>query len=182
MLEIGAKIKSIRQQRNMTLVELADKTGIQIATLSRIENLKMTGTVESHINIAKALETDIATLYSDIIKEDETADLTNTKPIFDVSIKDTSSLEILTNNALSRKMLPVLIIIGKGDSTSKEQDKFGSEKFIYVLEGEVEIKIEDKTYPLSSGNSIYFNSSKEHYIINKGKKTARLLSVTTIQT
>ena len=42
---IGKRVKELRKARNMSLSELAKLSGVQIATLSRIENLKMIGTL-----------------------------------------------------------------------------------------------------------------------------------------
>ncbi|MCK5178412.1 MAG: helix-turn-helix transcriptional regulator, partial [Candidatus Omnitrophica bacterium] len=60
---IGKRLRELRMAQGMSLSGLAEKSGVQIATLSRIEHLKMTGTVESHMNIARALDIDITQLY-----------------------------------------------------------------------------------------------------------------------
>ena len=38
---IGTKIKDLRKTQKMTLTELSQKSGVQLATLSRIEHMKM---------------------------------------------------------------------------------------------------------------------------------------------
>ena len=43
---IGKIIHKLRKDRKMTLVELAQKSGVALATLSRMENGRMTGTLE----------------------------------------------------------------------------------------------------------------------------------------
>ena len=63
MQQLGTHIQQIRKIRKMSLTELAQSSGVQIATLSRIENGKMTGTLGSHMNIAKALGVDITEIY-----------------------------------------------------------------------------------------------------------------------
>ncbi len=42
---IGTKMHALRKAKKLTLTDLARKSGIQLATLSRIENLKMVGTI-----------------------------------------------------------------------------------------------------------------------------------------
>ena len=42
---IGEIIHRLRKEKKMTLVELAEKSGVALATLSRIENGRMTGTL-----------------------------------------------------------------------------------------------------------------------------------------
>ena len=43
---IGKRLREIRQAQGMSLTTLAEKSGVQIATLSRMENLKITRTPE----------------------------------------------------------------------------------------------------------------------------------------
>ena len=54
-MSIGKTIHALRKENKMTLLELADKSGVALATLSRMENAKMTGTLESHMKICDAL-------------------------------------------------------------------------------------------------------------------------------
>ena len=46
---IGEKLHAIRKAKRISLTELSEKSGVQMATLSRIENKKMVGTLESHM-------------------------------------------------------------------------------------------------------------------------------------
>src|SRR3989338_4620541 len=177
---IGKRLREIRQAEGMSLTTLAEKSGVQIATLSRMENLKMPGTLESHMNIAKALGVDVTQLYTAIIREESKAEAATTKSASDVFIhSDKSSYEILTSNFLGKRMMPILLKIEPDGQTNTEQNRPGSEKFIFVLEGKIEARVGDKTYPLAKANSLYFDASLEHYFVNTGKSTARMICVGT---
>ena len=177
---IGKRVQELRKVRGMSLTELAEKSGVQIATLSRIENMKMTGTLESHMNIARALGVDITQLYTAIIKEEDKAQVQTAKSVSDVFVhSDKSSYEILTSNVLGKRMMPILLKIEAGDRTNMEQNPPGSEKFIFVLEGKIEVQVGDKTYSLSKNNTLYFDASQEHKFVNAGKTTARVICVGT---
>lgn len=63
---IGEKIKAIRKAKKLSLTKLSELSGIQLATLSRIEHDKMTGTLETHARIALVLEISLSELYSDV--------------------------------------------------------------------------------------------------------------------
>lgn len=175
-------MQELRKGRKMSLTDLAEKSGVQIATLSRMENQKMTGTLESHMQIAQALEIDLTELYKDVTvqnaedrievqKKDAQADIFN--------YSDKSSYEILTSKILNKKMMPVLLKIEPGGATNKEQNNTGSEKFIFILEGHVAIEIGEKFYDLAQGNTLYFDSSLPHIFKNSGKHIAKLICVTT---
>jgi len=177
---IGKRLKELRKEKGISLTDLAEKSGVQIATLSRIEHLKMTGTLESHMNIAKALEIDITQLYTDIIKGEDKIDLKTSKSAGDVFIhSDKSSYEILTSKILSKKMMPILLKIEAEGRTNKEQNQTSAEKFIFVLDGKIEVRIEESSYTLSKSNTLYFDASLEHCFVNVGKSTAKILCIST---
>jgi len=177
---IGKRLKELRKSQGMSLTVLAEKSGVQIATLSRIEHMKMTGTIESHMNIAKALGIDITQLYAGIVKEEDKVDVGTARTRTDTFVhSDKSSYEILTSKVLNKKMMPILLKIDPDGRTNKEQNQPGSEKFVYVLEGKVEVMIDKKPYPLSKGHSLYFDASVAHYFVNKGKSTAKVICVGT---
>lgn len=177
---IGKKLKEIRKSKGMTLVELSEKSQVQIATLSRIENLKMTGTVDSHMAIAKALEVDVLQLYADMINEEKKVDLTDHATQKDLFIHgEKASFEILTTNVLKKKMMPTLLTLENGGKTNTEQNKTGTEKFIYIIEGNVKVVIGETPYSLTKGHSIYFDASIKHYFRNDESKVTKILIVST---
>jgi len=177
---IGNKVHELRKARNMSLTELSKKSGVQMATLSRIENMKMTGTLDSHMDIAKALDMDITELYKNAEKESKRVDVHSSKGSSDVFVhNDLASYEILTNNVLSKRMMPMLIKIESGGRTNLEQNKYGAEKFLFVLEGKLTVKIGSEAYSLSKNSTLYFDASVEHYLINEGKSTVKVLCTAT---
>ena len=177
-MQIGNRIKQLRTERKMSLTELSKQSGVQLATLSRIEHLKMTGTLESHLKIAKALGVPLPQFYSDILKEDKKVDVQTSKTSSDVFVhSEKSSYEILTAKVLSKKMMPILLKLEPGAETSLEQNPHGCEKFIFVLEGKIEARIAEETYFISKSNTLYFDASLEHKLINAGKALARVICV-----
>ena len=177
---IGKRVQELRKVRGMSLTELAEKSGVQIATLSRIENMKMTGTLESHMNIARALGVDVTQLYSAIIREESKTAVQTPQSLSDVFVhSEKSSYEILTSNILGKRMMPVLLKIEAGGETNKEQNPAGSEKFVFVLEGKIDVRAGEKSYSLAKYNTLYFDASLEHKFVNAGKTTAKVICVGT---
>ena len=76
-------------------------------------------------------------------------------------------------------MMPILLKIEAGGKTNREKNQGGTEKFVFVLEGKIEVNIGKEHYPLSKSNTLYFDASAEHCFINKGKSTAKVLCTTT---
>ncbi|MBI3602338.1 MAG: helix-turn-helix transcriptional regulator [Candidatus Omnitrophica bacterium] len=177
---IGDKLHEIRKAKKITLTELSKKSGVQLATLSRIENKKMTGTLESHMAIAKALSIDVVELYSSVIREQKQVEISQAAAGSEVfTHSEKSSFEILTKNLLSKRMLPTLIRIEEGGVTQQEEEAPGCEKFLFVLEGAVEATIDTKSFRLTKNNTLYFDASLPHLFKNAGRSIARLLCVAT---
>lgn len=177
---IGKKMKELRKVRKMTLTDLSRQSGVQLATLSRIENMKMTGTLQSHMDIAKSLGVSLADLYGDIEQAAKKVEFSKAKSETDIFVhSEKSSYEILTSHVLSKKMMPRLVKIDPEGKTNTEKNQIGTEKFLFVLEGKVEAKIDQESYILSRYNTLYFDASLPHCLINKGKVQAKLLSVVT---
>lgn len=62
-MNIGTKIKQIRNSKNMSLEELSKKSGISLTELSNIENNKCKPTVVTIKKISKAFDYDYDKLY-----------------------------------------------------------------------------------------------------------------------
>ncbi len=179
-MHIGRKIKELRKLRKISLSQLAQESGIQIATLSRIENHKMVGTLDSHMKIAKALRVSLPQLYSEVIKETSKTAVQTPQTLTNVFVhNELTTAEILTNDVLLKKMMPSLIKIAPGGETAPEQNAMGTEKFLFVLEGKIEVKVGEERYVLSKSHTLYFDASLPHHLINIGKSLARVLCVVT---
>lgn len=178
-MHVGEIIHKMRKEKRMTLSELADKSGVALATLSRVENGKMTGTLDSHMSISKALEITLPDLYKDLSTSKKIVDVQSQRTRTEVFIhdKDTSS-EMLATKVLDKKMMPILIKIGKRGATHKEETRPGIEKFIFILEGKIEVNVGTEKYNLTKGDTLYFESSIPHHFKNIGKGEARLICVT----
>ena len=65
-MKIGNTIKRLRKQKGMTLKQMSKITGIQSATLSRIENDKMEGGLNTYMLIAGGLDLKLSQLFTAI--------------------------------------------------------------------------------------------------------------------
>ncbi|MBF0490390.1 MAG: helix-turn-helix transcriptional regulator [Candidatus Omnitrophica bacterium] len=177
---IGDKLHEIRKAKKITLTELSEKSGVQLATLSRIENKKMTGTLESHLAIAKALRIELVELYNSMVREQKRVEVSGNSRNSEIfTPNEKSSFEILTKNVLSKQMMPSLIRIEDGGATQQEENSTNSEKFIFILEGTVEAIIDNKPFKLEKNNTLYFDSSLPHKFKNTGRGVVKMLCVAT---
>ena len=175
-MHLGKTLKRLRKEKHITLVELAQKSGVAIATLSRIENGKMIGRVESHIKLCEVLGVTLPELYKDFSKK--TLEVIKEKVGHAVGIQNNKfSSELLISDTHNKKIIPLVIKIAKGEQTSTDKTNTGVDKFVYMLQGKVEANIGNEKYGLSQNDSIYLDSSVPHYFKNAGIGEARLVCV-----
>lgn len=179
-MELGERIRTLRKEKKVTLVELSKKTGVAQASLSRIETGIMKGTIESHKKIAEALGFSLAELYENLDQKlEEIAYRTDATIKQEVVIKnDTVKLELLTSQISIRKFAPVLITIPAGKELFFEKVARDTDKFLWLQSGSVTLKLKEREYALMTNETIYFDASYEHTIINNSEVEARILSVT----
>jgi len=176
-MNIGARLRELRKSRQLTLVELSKKSGVALATLSRIETGKRPGTLKVHFMIAKAFDMSLPEFYSAMEKPLPTEKREGYTDFF--VHNDAASSVILTKNIVSKRMLPVLIKLSSKGKTPQEQQHPGSEKFLYVLKGRVEAVVGKEKHILKKGATLYFDASQPHYITNKTNKEVRLICILT---
>ncbi|MBA2877992.1 transcriptional regulator with XRE-family HTH domain [Anoxybacillus kamchatkensis] len=70
-MHVGEKVRKIRNEKKLSLRQLATMTDMNHAYLSRIENGKVQPSVESLIKIAKALGCDVADFFEKKMEVDE---------------------------------------------------------------------------------------------------------------
>jgi transcriptional regulator with XRE-family HTH domain len=179
MDNIGKKIKLLRG--NMTQSELSKRSGVDKAIISKIESGKMLGTVECHSKLAEVFNLKLSELYAYI--EEEKPEPAEYHAGSEKSDSYQDFLQIITSLPLSKKMLPTFVILQPGEQKFLEETLKKVERFVIVLEGELEIEVENKVYRLKKetnvekGDNIYSTSPKRHRIKNTGSTIAKALCI-----
>jgi transcriptional regulator with XRE-family HTH domain len=181
--QIGVRLRALRKSQDITLVELSKASGVDAATISRIETGGMTGTLECHLKLATALGVKLTALYEGVeearMKEGVTVQPVSGRADVYVHESGKYSMAMLTTDILKKKLMPVFMTLEPGGSTRREEAKVGTEKFLYVLEGELEANIGEATHPLKRGGSLYFDASIPHIFRNASHRITRCLLVMT---
>ncbi len=179
-VELGLRIRTLRKERALSLEQLAAKSGVALATLSRIENGKGAGTFRTHQRIAEALGLSMPELYLGLQEPEQEAVLIEPQPgeaeIFTYDEK--ASAILLTRQVSSKQMFPQLIIIQSGGKTAQEQYRKGTERWLFGLEGAVEVTVGAKSYRITKDGTLYFKASLPHQLVNAERSVAKIISVT----
>lgn len=166
---IGEKIRNIRNERGLTIKELADKINVSSGYISQIERDLVEPSLTILRNIAKELGVTLAALFS----EDTHGGVVQiplgkrTKIKFaDINME----YEFLTPSARNRDIAPNMEVIffklSPKSWGSREVMLHEADECVIVLEGVLEYHIDDKVYTVEKGGSIYIPSHTCHYLYN----------------
>src|SRR5699024_8458526 len=172
--DVGSNIKNIRKKQKKTLKNLSDITGFSISFLSQLENGKSSATLESLKKISLALNVEPGSFFNDSHEDNNL--IHHNKIIKSHPNKQKIHYQSLYNSIKNAIFFPHLVTLepmqNKGNLI-----KHPGQEFIYVLEGELTIKINNETHILNYSDSIMFDSNKEHYWYNFTKKPVKFLSI-----
>ena len=173
-MELGAKLKDMRQQKNLTQEELADRCELTKGYISQLENELTSPSIATLIDLLTALGSNL----SDFFHEEAEEKIVFTQNEYIEKVSDGMSFNWVIPNAQKNAMEPVLVELEAGAETTADVPHEG-EEFGYVLEGRIGSVRAGKSFPAKKGESFYFTANKEHYIINKGKNKAKFIWVST---
>ena len=179
-MDLGTRIRALRKEHGLSLEELSERSGVALATLSRLENSKGSGTFRTHQKIAEALGLAITELYKDFDRPEEEAVLLQSESdeVETFTYDAKASAVLLASQIASKRMLPQLLVLQPGGKTAQEQYRKGTERWIFGLEGEVEVMVGKKGYRVTPGGTLYFKASLPHRFSNTRKSAARCIMVT----
>lgn len=174
-MEIGGKIKRLRQQLGLTQDELAARTELSKGFISQLERDITSPSIATLMDILAALGTDVGTFFTEKAPE---------KVVYSADDmcekEDASGVNIrwLVADAQRKALEPILVTLPAGESTEPD-DPHEGEEFGYVLSGSVTLQLGEKRYRVRKGDGFYFHSHSVHYLINNGKLPAKVLWVST---
>jgi len=183
---IGAKIKSIRESKQLSIEEVSSRSGLSVVQIERIENDVDLPSLAPLIKIARVLGVRLGTFLDDqaelgpvICRKKESTDGESIGFSNNESHgKKHMEYHSLSQDKSGRHMEPFLI-----DVSPTEQgvdfvlSTHEGEEFVYVLEGTVEINYGKNSYILEAGDSIYYDSIVAHHVHAASNQKARILGV-----
>jgi glyoxylate utilization-related uncharacterized protein len=95
------------------------------------------------------------------------------------SVDSNTKISLLTSNDIDKQMEPIFYEIGPKGESGRDYFAHPGEEFVFVLQGNLEIYVNEKKYSLEEGDSLYFKSSQKHKFYNPTEKTAKVIWVVT---
>jgi transcriptional regulator with XRE-family HTH domain len=182
---VGSKIKGLRETKNLSIEEIAERSGLTVEQINSIETDQNLPSLGPLIKIARALGVRLGTFLDDI--DDlgpaicRAADREKDSSIsFSNGASDARKhmeYHPLAQQKAGRHMEPFVIDINPEENPDFQLSAHEGEEFIYVMQGEVEIVYGKETYNLKEGDSIFYDSIVNHHVHGAPGKAAKILAV-----
>ena len=180
---VGEKIRTLRESLSISMEELAERSGLAVEQIERIENNVDIPSLAPLIKLARVLGVRLGTFLDD---QDETGpvicrkkEAKETISFSNNAIQSRRHMEYrsLSKSKADRHMEPFMIDIAPTKDSDFILSSHEGEEFIMVMEGTLEISYGKYTYILEEGDSIYYDSIVPHHVHAFEGQAARILAV-----
>lgn len=174
-LLVGKKLKELRGQRGYSLRYLADRSGLNVNTLSLIENGKTSPSVSTLQQLAFALDEPIAAFFeSEPIQKSVVFTSSDQRPQVAFDSAEMQNLgKDYTGNAVQAFVVTLDPVTGSGDRMIVHT----GHEFVYCLKGTIHYRVENEDYYLKMGDSLLFEAHLPHCWENKGDEVAQIMLI-----
>ena len=165
---ISSNLKKIREQRNLSLDQLAEVTGVSKSMLRQIETGRSSPTIATIWKIANGLRLSFTTLVS--------------KQRPDVAIMDFKGSKPLTAKSDRYRLFPLMpfdpehgfeiyhVEIDPKTTYQGEPHEGNVEEYVFVMQGKLEITVEENLYSVGANQFIRFIANRPHQYSSVGKE------------
>jgi transcriptional regulator with XRE-family HTH domain/mannose-6-phosphate isomerase-like protein (cupin superfamily) len=169
---IGGRIKSLRQEQELTLAELAEKSKLSASHLSQVERDKSPPSLMTLASIAQALEINLRDLFEsegDQIHISRTTDVPEetdgTYPVARLPLTiPSSSWNLEVDRLTLHPEAPCL-----------EFEPYPGEVLGFVLDGALALEIDDEQIELKAGDSIHYDANQPYRLCCGGDRPCSVI-------
>lgn len=166
-INLGQSIKSIRNERGMSLSQLSKDTGVSKAMLGQIERFESSPTVELLWKLSQGLNIEYTSLLS-----------SQGASLSDNAINQQGSIftPIFTSKEKKKNEVFYISLVPFDEQIRDAHNKV-NEETITVIEGKLEVYFDNKWHVLDSGQQVKFKANQKHgyRTTDKGAKFINIL-------
>jgi transcriptional regulator with XRE-family HTH domain len=172
-LQLGPRIRALRQARGFTLRELAERAGVTESFLSQVEREVTSPSIASVQRIAGALDLAIAELF---VEEAPHGRVVRRADRRRIAYPGLGAVDEFLTSGLDGRLQVILSTIEPGGGTGDEPYAHDSdEEVVLVLSGRLELWVADEHHVLEEGDTATYSSRLKHWNRNTGDTTAVVL-------
>ncbi len=163
---VGPRLRKVREQRGITLTDVAERTGISKSTLSRLENGQRRPSLELLLPLAQAYRVPLD-------------DLVGAPDVGDPRVR------LKPRRVNGRTVIPLThpggvqawkLVIPTSQSRPDPRTHDGFE-WLYVLSGRMRLILGDQDLVLAVGEAAEFDTQVPHWFGSTGNEPAEVLSI-----
>lgn len=171
---IGRTIRTLRNDRGMTLKAMAERTGLSPSMLSLLERGRTAPSIGTMVVVASALGVQMSDLMAGEGGAAESGPVSRAadQPVFRTA--EGALRRVLRRDRL-RGVEIALNEYAPGAASDARPHRHDGYEFGIAIEGRIEVTIDGRTHLLGAGDVISYPSSEPHRIANPGRRRARAL-------
>ena len=177
---VGERIRLLREDKGLSLEELAGLTGFETDLLMKIEENHVQPQLGTAIKLSKALDSALSLILSGAGDRRYTITRKNERKTVFRSTTDKGNKQLYTYKSLAPDVegrhMESLIVHLEEKTGDEELATHGGEEFLYVIDGVCALQLGDDQFELEPGDSVYYLSTVPHMIAAKDTK-ATILAV-----
>jgi transcriptional regulator with XRE-family HTH domain len=176
-IKLANRLRQLRQDKQLTLKEVATSAGMSPAYLSRVENHKVSLTIAGLEQLAEALDVPMAIFFDE---DSRNVPITHT-PAGQGECRRFRGpsgfvFEMLAAAKKGKLMEPLIVDLGTASQPMPLKAHSG-EEFNYVLSGECLLLYGDNQLHLREGDAVYYDASIPHAARAIKRRPCKLLAV-----
>lgn len=166
---VGPRLRQLRQERDATLADLAEQTGISVSTLSRLESGARRPTLELLLPLARAH----GVTLDELVDAPPTGD-----PRVHLRAVKTHGMTMvpLTRRAGGIQAYKLIIPVRTSHGHAEPQTHEGYE-WLYVLNGRLRLRLAEHDVVLEPGEAAEFDTRVPHWFGPTGEEPVEVLSL-----
>jgi transcriptional regulator with XRE-family HTH domain len=171
---VGFQIRRLRNDRGLTLQDVADRTGVSVSMLSMLERGVAGASISTLVAVASALGVHMSDLF-----EQETEPHSPVRRLEDQIEVQTAAgvLRRVAHNDSAHGLEMAVNEYAPGTASGARAVHHSGTEFGLLLAGELTVELEGVRHDLRPGDSITYRSSQPHLIRNEGQVVARAVWV-----
>ena len=174
-INIGERLRDLREARNISMRALAAKSGLSANALSMIERGRASPSVSTLYKLAEALGISITSFFGSdtqrtqivFLKSDERTRMSFTRGVF----------EGLGGEQFVGRVEPFMLTLENSANSGPRSMSHTGHEFVFCLRGELEYQVERQIYHLESGDSLLFAAHLKHKWKNRGRNVATAIII-----
>ncbi len=164
MQDLGKRLKTLRNERGLTLAQLGQQVSLSASYLSQIERGIAMPSLSKLTSIASALNVGVGYFFEE--------DISAPCPVRSNQgrkLKDTAGvmIELLSADPRDKNIQPYRLVCQPGASRDRSLT-YPGEEFGLILKGQLTVTVGKETFVLQAGDSIHYETLQPHSWRNEG--------------